>query len=804
MVETSPVNFALSAVEELPHTNMSDVVSTTRLETLNSIQRRVLWLATNMIHHANHVRPNPDGVKVGGHQASSASLVTVLTALYFHFLQPGDRVSIKPHASPVFHAIQYLLGQLPHEYLTTLRAYHGLQSYPSRTKDPDPVDFSTGSVGLGAVAPAFAALAHKYAQAHFGHVSSRRFVAVIGDAELDEGSVWEAVLDEALESLDNLLWIVDLNRQSLDRVVPGIRAARLKRLFAEAGWRVLEVKYGRRLQSLFARPGGGALRRRIDEMSNEEYQALIRLPGAELRPRLTQGETATETVLRDVPDAELPAALSDLGGHDLREIIGVLEQAAQPAAQPAVIFAYTIKGWGLPIAGHPLNHSMLLSAEQMEGLREGMGIAPGAEWEAFPPESPEAQLCREAAARLFPAAKAAVGESVSPAIVPSSLDAPSTGLISTQETFGRLLFRMADVPELRARLVTASPDVAFSTNLSGWINKTGAFKLREEADYETDPHRLLKWKRGPTGQHIELGISEMNLFLLLGMFGLSAELCGQLTLPIGTLYDPFVCRGLDALIYALYSESKFIFAGTPSGVTLSPEGGAHQSTITASIGAELPNLRMYEPCFAREVEWALLDGLRECFDREHGRAMYLRLSTRPIDQHLMEPALRRLGEARLRQQMLAGGYRLREWREGGPDVDARYVVHIAASGVLLPEACAAAEVLWEEGVAANVLNLTSPRALYEVWRACSPRPYSSDLFDWLILPSERAAPIVAVQDSASHSLAWLGSVFGQSVVPLGVDDFGQSGSRADLYRHYGIDAEAMVAAAFEALDVSRP
>ena len=779
---------------------MSDSISPAHIETLEAIQHRVLWLATHMIHHANHVRPSADGIKVGGHQASSASLVSLLTALYFHFLRAGDRVSIKPHASPVFHSIQYLLGRLPQDYLTTLRAYHGLQSYPSRTKDPDPVDFSTGSVGLGAVAPAFSALAHKYAHAHFGAVTSRRFIAVMGDAELDEGNIWEAVLDEALEGLDNLVWIVDLNRQSLDRVVPGIRASRLQRLFEHTGWRVLEVKYGRQLQALFARPGGEALRQRIDDMSNEEYQALIRLPGPELRPRLTRNEAAIEAIVRDVPDARLPAVLANLGGHDMAEILSALEEAARPSTQPAVLFAYTIKGWGLPIAGHPLNHSMLLSAEQMDKLREDLGVAHGEEWEAFAPNSAEGRLCRAAAERL--AAPPITIEPPSSAIVPAALDAPAAGMVSTQETFGRLLFRLADLPDVRARLVTASPDVSFSTNLSGWINKTGAFKLRDETDYETDPHRLLKWKRGPSGQHIELGISEMNLFLWLGAFGLSAELNGQLTLPIGALYDPFVCRGLDGLIYALYSGSKFVFAGTPSGVTLSPEGGAHQSTITPSIGAELPNLRMYEPSFARETEWILLDSLRQCFDRAQGRATYLRLSTRPIDQSLLQPALARLGEARLRQQALAGGYRLREWREGGPEVDARYVVHLATSGVLLPEACTAAAMLWEEGVAANVLNLTSPRALYETWRAQPARPHSSTLFDWLIHPSERAAPIVTAQDGASHSLAWLGSVFGQPTVPLGVDDFGQSGARADLYRHYGIDAEAMVAAAFEALDAS--
>ncbi|MCB0181990.1 MAG: pyruvate dehydrogenase, partial [Anaerolineae bacterium] len=269
-----------------PAALVRETISANQLETLETIQRRVLWLATLIIHHANHVRPNPDDSKIGGHQASSASMVSIMTALYFHFLRAGDRVSVKPHASPVFHAIQYLLGQLPQEYLTTLRAYKGLQAYPSRTKDPDFVDFSTGSVGLGAVAPAFAAVTHRYAQTHFGQVTSRRFVAIMGDAELDEGNVWEAILEQAMSGLKNLLWIVDLNRQSLDRVVPGIRSGQLKRLFEESDWQVLEAKYGRKLQALFRRPGGLALRRRIDEMSNEEYQALIRLPGDRLRTRL--------------------------------------------------------------------------------------------------------------------------------------------------------------------------------------------------------------------------------------------------------------------------------------------------------------------------------------------------------------------------------------------------------------------------------------------------------------------------------------------------------------------------------------
>ncbi len=854
------------------------------LETLDAIQRRILWLATQMIHYANHERANPDGSKIGGHQASCASVVTILTAVFFHFLQQGDRIAIKPHASPVFHAIQYLLGQLPRRYLTTLRDYQGLQAYPSRTKDHDRVDFSTGSVGLGAVAPAFAALAHQYTQAHFGNTPPpqrwssvgegrgevrqhgvRRFIALVGDAELDEGNVWEALMDEALTGLENLIWIVDLNRQSLDRVVPGIRADLLKRLFADNHWRVVEVKYGRRLQALFNLPGGGALRQRIDDMSNEEYQALIRLPGEQLRPGLAQGRADLEALLKDTPDAELPDVLMNLGGHDLAEMISGLEQAVDNPCEPTVIFAYTIKGWGLPIAGHPLNHSMLLNAAQMQNLQASLGVPAGGEWDAFAPTSPAGRLCQQVSDRLYPAAEEAertkeaaqwekeaahflarsstlhsplpnVDPSPGKARVASPLpngdlplgragvgsplpnsDLPlgraavqttarvgSPAYASTQETFGRLLYRLADQPDLCARLVTASPDVSVSTNLTGWINKRGAFSLVEMPDYDTDPQRLLKWKRGPSGQHIELGISEMNLFLLLGMFGLSAELCGQLTIPIGTVYDPFVCRGLDALIYALYSQSKFVFAGTPSGISLSPEGGAHQSSITPSIGTELPNLRMYEPGFACEVEWILLDSIAQCFDRQHGRASYLRLSTKQVDQNLIAPALQRLGENALRTQTLAGGYRLRDWRQGGTEADPRYVVQIAASGAMLPEACAAAEALWQEGVAANVLNLTSPRRLYETWRAhksgaAGVQPADS-LWEWLIPPGERRAPIISVLDGASHSLAWLGSVFGAPVHPLGVDDFGQSGSRPALYHHYRIDADAILAAALDALD----
>ena len=237
----------------------------------------MLWLAVRIVDAANRERETGDGVKVGGHQASSASLVSVMTALWFAHLEASDRVSVKPHASPVLHAINYLLGDLDRSYLTTLRARGGLQSYPSRTKDPDRVDFSTGSVGLGAAAPLFAAVTRRYVDAHFGPRDRSRFVALMGDAELDEGNVWEAIADPATQGLGNVMWVVDFNRQSLDRVVPGMRIEQWSQQFAAAGWHVATVKYGKKLRAAFEQPGGAALRQWIDDMPNEQYQALFGL-----------------------------------------------------------------------------------------------------------------------------------------------------------------------------------------------------------------------------------------------------------------------------------------------------------------------------------------------------------------------------------------------------------------------------------------------------------------------------------------------------------------------------------------------
>src|SRR4051794_40993485 len=644
----------------MPHPGAADDAATALddipLDTLEAIQQRVLWLAVRMVDHANHERPDAGGIKVGGHQASSASMVSIMTALWFGHLGPDDRVSVKPHASPVLHAIQYLLGGLDQSYLTRLRDFGGLQAYPSRTKDPDRVDFSTGSVGLGAVAPLFAAATRRYVDAHFGPRPPSRFIALLGDAELDEGNVWEAVNDPSTQGLGNVLWVVDLNRQSLDRVIPGIKAERLERMFADNGWAVLEAKYGRKLQAAFERPGGEALRRHIDDMPNEEYQSLFAYRGADLRDRfLSAADADVKRAIADVSDDDLAPLVQNLGGHDLGELLHAYREADAITDRPTVLFAYTVKGWGLPIAGDPLNHSALLSEAQIKSFREAVGLDAETEWNRLDADTAAGRLCDSVAARLRrqrPASDVRVTVPEEVGVGGGSRPA------STQEAFGRILVGLSRFDEVAERLVTTSPDVAVSTNLGGWINKMGVFAPAEQPDW--GPERLLRWHQSPGGHHIELGISEMNLFLLLSQLGLASELSTERLLPVGTLYDPFVCRGLDALIYAVYSGARFIVAGTPSGVTLSPEGGAHQSTITASIGLELPGITLAEPAYAGALDWLLCDGLDRLSATDDAESLYLRLSTRPIDQSPFEAARARLGDADLRRQVLAGGYRLIE------------------------------------------------------------------------------------------------------------------------------------------------
>ena len=752
------------------------------LSVLESLQRRVLWLATLAVHHAN-TRPNPDGTKVGGHQASSSSVVSLMTALYFGALGAGDVVATKAHASPVLYAIEYLRGRLAADDLRSLRAFGGLQAYPSRRKNPSIIDLSTGSMGLGAVTATFAALAERYVGDHWGAREPRRFITMVGDAELDEGNVWESLLEEHVAGLGNLLWIVDMNRQSLDRVTPDGRRRQTAEWFGAAGWRVIELRWGRRLQALFARRGGERLRSRLETMANAEYQALLRRPAGMVRKALVtapdgQVDGALDRAVGSLSDDALAAAVADVGGHDLSLILDALDEAGHERDRPCVILAQTIKGWGLPLAGDPMNHGALLTGAQMETLRESLGVSAGMEWNAFPESSPEAQWIR---GRPAPFSEPPLhGE---PPVIPESLAESYPPQASSQEAFGRALGKLGRLPP-GEHIVTLSADVAVTTHLAGWINRKGVWAPSARPDFFAETPQAMQWKQSPAGQHVELGIAEQNLFLALGAFGLSRELSGVPLLPIGTLYDPFIMRGLDALYHALYAGGKFIVVATPSGVSLSPEGGAHQSVVTPGIGVALPEIAYYEPAFALEVEWVLLEGLRALLAGASGESLYLRLSTKPVDQSLAPPP-----SPQYRSGVLRGGYRLIDARgEPGWDPESNGV-HLFAPGVMVTEAVEAARALRADGVLASVFVVTSPDKLYRGLR--DPRPYLEEM----VTAEEEGVPVVSVLDGHSHGLAFLGSALGVPQVALGVDHFGQSGSRRDLYAHYGIDAPAITRAA---------
>jgi pyruvate dehydrogenase E1 component len=541
------------------------------LACLHAVRQKVLWLSTWMIHHANHVRPNRDGLKVGGHQASSASALDIMIALYFAVLRPEDRVAVKPHASPVFHAIQYLLGRQTRERLERFRALGGAQAYPSRTKDADDVDFSTGSVGLGVALTLCAALVQDYVRLHGlmpDGVRPGRMIALAGDAEFDEGNVFEAMLEGWKHDVRNVWWVVDYNRQSLDSVVSERLFGRIEDIFRTTGFEVVELKYGSRLRAVFRRPGGEALRRWIDECPNQVYSALTFKGGAAWRAELERdlkSEPQMRAIVDGLDDRALHELMTNLAGHDLETLLAAFHAVQDD--RPRCFLAYTIKGYRLPLAGHRDNHAGMLTPGQMKEFQHAMGVPEGREWDPFVGlDVSEAALRTFLAAVPFARTEPRV-HAAAPAVVPEHLDVLQDRIVSTQAGFGRVLSELGSGDTaLARRIVTISPDVTLSTNLGGWVNRRGIFHRSERRDAFRDlnvpsPQR---WTMSPAGQHFELGIAEHNLFIMLAALGLSAPLFGVRLLPIGTLYDPFVLRGLDAFGYACYQDARFMVVGTPA------------------------------------------------------------------------------------------------------------------------------------------------------------------------------------------------------------------------------------------------
>ena len=781
---------------------------------LSELERKVLWLSTWTIHNANHLRANEDGMKVGGHQASSASLSTILTALYFSGLRPEDRVAVKPHASPIYHAIQYLFGRQTREKLENFRGYKGAQSYPSRTKDIDDVDFSTGSVGLGVAQTLFASLVQDYVKAH-GWMKDKpegRMISLVGDAEMDEGNIFEALLEGWKHGIRNTWWIIDYNRQSLDAVIREGLWERFEALFRNFGWDVVILKHGSLMQEAFKEPGGERLRDWIDSCPNQLYSALTFQGGAAGRKRLLDdlGDQGPVTrLIEKRSDDELARLMSNLGGHDLPSLLDAFEKARRHD-RPVCFLAYTIKGFGLPLAGHKDNHSGLLTPTQMEAWRATQGVRPGHEWDKFEGLSlPQAEIERFLAE--VPFIQKGTRRYAAPQVaVPEKLTFPANAAMSTQQGFGFILNELARSDHaLASRIVTTAPDVTVSTNLGAWVNRRGLFARQNMVDTfkkERIPSTY-NWEFSPSGQHIELGIAEMNLFIVLSALGLSHSLFGERILPIGTLYDPFIYRGADALNYACYQDARFMIVATPSGVTLAPEGGAHQSIGTPLVGMAQDGLASFEPAFVDELavimRWAFDYMQREGGEPdektwlrdETGGSVYLRLSTRTLEQPQREMT------SELADHIMAGAYWL---RKPGPNAQ----VVVAYTGAVAPEAIEAVGLMAEDRRDIGLLAITSADRLNAGWTAAQRARerglvHARSHVERLLGEVPPHCGLVTVIDGHPATLAWMGSVMGHRTRSLGVEHFGQTGTVKDLYRHFGIDAQGIISAA-EMIAPGRP
>jgi pyruvate dehydrogenase E1 component len=758
------------------------------LDALRLLDDRLRWLSAWTIHNANHIRPSIDGLKVGGHQASCASMTAIMAALYFHALGPNDKVAVKPHAGPILHAIHYLIGVQSLEQLQHFRGFGGMQSYPSRTKDKIPVDFSTGSVGLGVAITAFASLVQDYLLAHgmLKPDEAGRMVALMGDAELDEGNIYECLIEAYKHDIRNCWWIVDYNRQSLDATTAERMFRRFDDIFAACGWRVVTLKYGKAMEAAFGEPGGEALKRWIDEVGNADYAALTYLGGAAWRERLLAEVPTTKPILDARDDEALAALMTNLAGHDMASLVEAFDAAQDDV--PTLFIAYTVKGQGLPFAGHKDNHAGLMNPGQIAALRERMGIAEGTEWEPYAGLGGNAAEAVRSLVENSAIARAKRERPWNVAQVPA-IAAPAGEEQSTQAAFGKILLDLAKTGgPLADRIVTTSPDVTVSTNLGAWVNQRGLFRRQELADVFAKARipSAQKWGATRAGQHVELGIAENNLFLMLAALGLAGDLWGEKLFPIGTVYDPFIARGLDALNYACYQDARFMLVATPSGVTLGPEGGAHQSINPPLIALGQPGLRHYEPAFVDELALLMEESFR-LMQQEGGESVYLRLTTRSIRQIDRADPSWKAGA-------IAGGYWL---RPPAPGAEAALVY----SGAIAPEALAAWEVLAEDMPGLGLLAVTSPDLLHRGWSNSRAGRWkggaSGSHVEQLLAPLSRTAGLVTLLDGAPASLSWLGGVQGHRVSPLGLDRFGQTGTLPDLYREYRLDVDAIVEAAAE-------
>jgi pyruvate dehydrogenase E1 component len=871
-------------------------------DTVESIARRAHYLATQMIYQANHRTDKEKGdPKIGGHAGGSASALHIMGALHLIVKSGFDHIANKPHASPTDHSYNYLLDLLLNSDLSKLTpeqkdiAMMGLRKY---SKNGEPVFqsyhsvydsdnhnfFPSGTVGIPPVQAGYLALAYRFAKEHNYEVPEAHFWALTGDSEFREGSMYEAVPDFADREIGNLTWIVDYNRQSLDghRIVnekqmKSTDADRIEKTMAANGWEVIQVRHGAKRQALFKKPGGEVFKNFLEnELTDYELQALLLVQDMKLLKKgIVKEHTNMKKFIDNVSDQELYDAFRDFGGHDMLLLAEAMLQSKKSTRRPTIIVAHTLKGWGLKMAAAPGNHSALLQEDEMEELRQKQGLKGETLFAGFDSKSTEGQFLKNRSDKIYSEIKAQhalkeknekffLNEIEKLGAIPEKLDI-NTKMASyphTQWMLGQLtakLTRIANADKSKLNeteklwrtpgelFMTMAPDVGTSTNLNPAMDGKifGAPVIHDvETDLGVKDTKLPDLVPGEdvSDRFLRFEIAEGNVMSCVGSFGKMRDIIGVPVMPLMTVYDFFIKRALDQYFYNLYWKSSFICVGTPSGVTLSPEGAQHGWKSDFQI----PNQITWEPFFCIELDWILSDTFkRHIMNDNTGRTgTLLRLVTRGAEQKdlmkyltkqsryktdptsilcraefampnaLSEEEVAAKSEheilTQMREEVLKGAYHLIDYRNYAGYEPGDNVVNIFAMGSMVTEAIKASEDLLSRGIYANVIAVTSPDLLCGILAHENDYHYlrnelgiNSDLYlkkssdvgsADLVTVSGRRIPIVSVHDGEAGLLDNLGSIVGVRHESCSVRKHSKCGRPSEIYHFHGIDSEAVVEA----------
>ncbi|HEX6811290.1 MAG TPA: pyruvate dehydrogenase [Planctomycetota bacterium] len=800
-------------------------------------------------------------------------------------------------------AVMARLRSFPHDKAPVFQSYHA-------EADPDSWRFlPSGSVGIPPVAAVYLALAFRYARQHGWDVDEPHFWCMMGDSEFREGSLLEVLPEVAERELGNVTWIIDYNRQNLDgtripnnRGLKGTDADRIEGTAVANGWEVIQLRHGSFREQVFHEQGGQALRHVFEHgLTDYHFQALLwKRDAQQMREAVLRCDKGCEKLLRALSDEDVIRLFYDLGGHDLAAITRAFEQSKQDKHRPTLIIAHTVKGRGLECVAANGNHSAMPDENEVKRILAEQGLSLERPFARFSPDSEEGRFLAHRGQELRSGIEALElhreqhRQSVLDQIahhggMPESLDI-NLKLATTTHTqwmWGQLaakLVRIGVYDELAKAgkeakagkppsaeemkwhpladlMMTMAPDVGTSTNINPAMDEK-IFGPKHEENWESKMilHERLRPELSPTDEawtrHIRFEIAEANCMSAVGSFGKLDHFAGIPFLPLMTVYDFFIKRALDQLYYNLYWNSSFVLVGTPSGITLSPEGAQH----SWKSDIQIPNLITWEPAFAIEMEWILCDAIRRHFARDNkGRSgVLIRAVTRGLQQGLLLEWQRRqvlwkrdlpagamlgltaedggLREAEvphapdteilaaLREHTLAGGYRLVDWRGYRGYEPGENVVELFVMGALVPEAVHAAELLLDRGVHANVTVVTSPDLLCgelakkdgyrhlvqtlgmngrlhlrPAGRAAPAKGARAlDRGDAIDLAGRRV-PVVSVHDGEIGLLDNLGSVLGVPQVARAVVKFSKSGTPAHIYRYHGLHAEGIAEACGQAL-----